>query len=103
MMRELRFRTVQLEFLWGDQGDHEIAADGEGDGEAEDDFKHLGLSDAGDEPRIKREKAEGAEAYGEEDDVGHGWATSVGVEVSHVRPDGVRVRLGRRGWGVRIL
>ena len=55
----------------------------------------LGLSDARDEARIKREKAEGAEAYGKEDDIGHGEDTSVGVEACYVCPGGIRVRFGR--------
>jgi hypothetical protein len=58
--------------FWRDQRDHEIDADRERDSEAKHGFKHDGLSDAGYEPRIKREKAEGGDAQGQEDDVRHG-------------------------------
>lgn len=52
------------ETLWADQRDYEIDADRERDSETKEDFEHGGLSDAGYESRIKREKPEGADAQG---------------------------------------
>jgi hypothetical protein len=70
------------EALRRDQRDDEIDADSECCGEAKDHFEHDGLSDSGDETRIKREKAEGADAHGEEDNIGHDEYTSVVSEAA---------------------
>jgi hypothetical protein len=72
MERNSGSETPRSKTLWADQRDHEIDADHERDSETKKNFEHDGLSDAGYEPRIKREKPKGADAQGQEDDVRHG-------------------------------
>jgi hypothetical protein len=90
-----------LEPFGCDQRDHEIDTDRERDGEAKNRFQHDGLSDAGDEPRIKRENPEGGNAQEEMDNVGH-VQTSVPIEAYLMRRWRISVRSGMRSRSIRI-
>lgn len=54
-----------------DERDHEIGAEQNGDGEAEDRFEHQSTSKPFEKPRINGKKAEGADAHGKKDQVQH--------------------------------
>ncbi len=62
---------MRSESFGANEGHHEIGAKRQGNGEAEDCFKHRSASQPLEKPRINGKKAEGTDANGKKDQIQH--------------------------------